>query len=80
MKKLLLPAVVFEQVSRTIPPMRLRLFLPLVAVLLGGCIHVKLDPVQVHATVDVNVRVDRALDDFFGDLDQTSATIGNSSN
>jgi len=80
MKKLLLPAVVFGGVFRTISPMRLRLFLPLVAVLLGGCIHVKLDPVQVHATVDVNVRVDRALDDFFGDLDQTSATIGNSSN
>ncbi len=60
--------------------MRLRLLVPLVAVLLGGCIHVKLDPVQVHATVDVNVRVDRALDDFFGDLDQKSATIGTSSN
>lgn len=45
------------------------------AVLSGGCIHVKLDPVQVHATVDVNVRVDRALDDFFGDLDQKSATL-----
>jgi hypothetical protein len=80
MKKLLLPAVVFGETFRTILPMRLRLFLPLVAVLLGGCIHVKLDPVQVHATVDVNVRVDRALDDFFGDLDQTSATIGTSSN
>jgi len=60
--------------------MRLRLLLPLAAVLLGGCIHVKLDPVQVHATVDVNVRVDRALDDFFGDLDKQSATIGTSSN
>lgn len=44
-------------------------------VLLGGCIHVKLDPVQVHATVDVNVKIDRALDDFFGDLDQKSATL-----
>ncbi len=79
-EKLLLPAAVFGGVFVTIFPMRLRLFLPLVAVLLGGCIHVKLDPVQVHATVDVNVRVDRALDDFFGDLDQKSATIGNSSN
>lgn len=45
--------------------------------LLAGCIHVKVDPVQVHATVDVNVKVDKALDDFFGDLDQKSATIEN---
>lgn len=49
----------------------LLLFLPI----LGGCIHVKMDPIQVHATVDVNVRVDRALDDFFGDLDKKSTTI-----
>jgi len=26
----------------------------------------------------VNVKVDRALDDFFGDLDKKSATIGTS--
>lgn len=45
------------------------------ALILGGCVHVKLDPVQVHAIVDVNVKVDRALDDFFGDLDKKSATI-----
>ncbi|MBC8040564.1 MAG: hypothetical protein H7Y06_08490 [Opitutaceae bacterium] len=43
--------------------------------LLTGCIHVKLDPIEVHATVDVNVKVDRALDDFFGDLDKKSTTI-----
>lgn len=43
--------------------------------LLSGCIHVKLDPVHVHATVDVNVKIDRALDDFFGDLDRKSTTI-----
>ncbi|MBI5381610.1 MAG: hypothetical protein HZA31_06895 [Opitutae bacterium] len=42
---------------------------------LGGCIHVKLDPIQVHATLDVNVKVDKALDDFFGDLDKKSTTI-----
>ncbi|HWL16103.1 MAG TPA: hypothetical protein VNR00_10895 [Opitutus sp.] len=55
---------------------RLLLLAPLL--LLAGCIHVKLDPVQVHAVVDVNVKVDKALDDFFGDLDQKSATIENS--
>ena len=43
--------------------------------LLTGCLHVKLDPIQVHATVDVNVKVDRALDDFFGDIDKKSTTI-----
>jgi hypothetical protein len=31
--------------------------------------------VRVQATLDVNVKVDRALDDFFGDLDEKSATI-----
>jgi len=45
------------------------------AILLGGCINVKLDPIEVHAVVDVNVKVDKALGDFFGDLDKKSATI-----
>lgn len=47
----------------------------LTLLLLGGCLHVKMDPIQVHATVDVNVRVERALDDFFGDLDRQSTTL-----
>lgn len=42
---------------------------------MAGCIHVKMDPIQVHATVDVNVRVERALEDFFSELDQESKTI-----
>lgn len=50
--------------------------LPVIALALSGCIHVKMDPIQVHATIDVNVKVDKALDDFFGDLDQKSSTIG----
>lgn len=56
-----------------------RSFLLLVCtVLLTGCITVKIEPtkpIEVHATVDVNVKVDQALDDFFGDLDRKSATI-----
>jgi len=44
-------------------------------VVFGGCIYVKLAPVEAHVTVDVNVKVDKALDDFFGDLDKKSATI-----
>jgi len=50
-------------------------FLPL---LLGACLNVKTAPIEVkpiHITVDVNVRVEKALDDFFGDLDKKSTTI-----
>lgn len=50
------------------------LSLPLV---LGGCLSFKAEPIEVkpiHITVDVNVKVDKALDDFFGDLDKKSAT------
>lgn len=39
---------------------------------------VEVAPVEIkpiHITIDVNVKVDRALDDFFGDLDQQAATM-----
>ena len=52
----------------------LLLSLPLVC-FLGGCFSLKTDPIEVkpiHITVDVNVKVDKALDDFFGDLDKKS--------
>jgi len=60
----------------TLPMKRLSLLalLPL-GLLLGGCIHVSMDPIKVHAVVDVNVKVDRALTDFFGDLDKQTAQI-----
>lgn len=35
---------------------------------------VEVKPVEVkpiHITIDVNIKIDRALDDFFGDLDAT---------
>jgi Skp family chaperone for outer membrane proteins len=47
----------------------------------AGCAtqhKVEMAPVEVkpiHITIDVNVKVDRALDDFFGDLDQQAATM-----
>lgn len=50
----------------------------LAPLLLVGCLNVKTEPIEVkpiHITVDVNVKVERALDDFFGDLDKKSATI-----
>lgn len=56
------------------------------ATILGGCIvaalllvasctrhEVEIKPVEIkpiHITIDVNVKVDRALDDFFSDLDK----------
>ncbi len=40
---------------------------------LVGCVSVELKP--IHIIVDVNVKVDKALGDFFGDLDKKSATI-----
>jgi hypothetical protein len=45
---------------------------------LAGCLNVKTEPIEVkpiHITVDVNVRVEKALEDFFGDLDKKSETI-----
>jgi hypothetical protein len=52
-----------------------RCFLLILPLAFCGCIHVKMDPIQVHAIVDVNVKVDQALTDFFGDLDSKSKTI-----
>jgi hypothetical protein len=61
--------------------MKRRLFLSallLGMLALGGCLNVKTAPIEVkpiHITVDVNVKVERALEDFFGDLDKKSTTI-----
>jgi hypothetical protein len=49
--------------------------------LLFGCSTqhaVEVRPVEVkpiHITIDVNIRVDRALDDFFGDIDEAVEDI-----
>jgi len=50
----------------------------------AGCTQhrVEVAPVEVkpiHITIDVNVKVDRALDDFFGDIDATEDQIEGSS-
>lgn len=50
-------------------------------VMLCGCIqtehrietHSTIEP--IHITVDVNLKVDRELNDFFGDLDEESKLI-----
>jgi len=62
---------------------RIRLALAVAAgavALLGaaGCVSVKTAPIEVkpiHITVDVNVKVDKELDDFFGDVDKKSTTL-----
>lgn len=55
------------------------------AALSAGCFQVKTEseikPIEVkpiHITVDINVKVDKALEDFFGDLDEaeTGKTTG----
>ena len=48
---------------------------------LAACIqhNVDIKPVEVkpiHITIDVNVKVDRALDNFFGDLDKAEENTG----
>lgn len=56
----------------------LRLCLLIPAATLAGCLSVETKPIEVkpiHITVDVNVKVDKALDDFFGDLDKKSSTL-----
>lgn len=56
--------------------MPVRALLPLLVLgTLSGCLHVTMDPIQVNAVVDVNVKVDKALDDFFGDIDKRSSTM-----
>lgn len=53
-------------------------FLPvLLAGILAGCTRheVELKPVEIkpiHITIDVNVKVDRALDNFFEDIDEAA--------
>ncbi len=52
-----------------------------IAFFLVGCStshEVQLAPVEVkpiHITIDVNVKVDRALDSFFDDIDKTESQI-----
>ena len=61
----------------------LLLFLPIVTGVFGCTRHkVEIAPVEVmpiHITIDVNVKVDRELDDFFGDLDEAEQEIKESS-
>jgi hypothetical protein len=65
-----------------------KLFAVLLAIsmisVLAGCTEHKVEvaPVEVkpiHITIDVNVKVDKALDDFFEDIDSEEEEIESSS-
>jgi hypothetical protein len=60
-----------------VSPMRLAaVAAPSLLVFFAGCLSVRTDPIEVkpiHITVDVNVKVDKALNDFFGDIDRKAA-------
>ena len=60
--------------------------LALLVVLLSGCTkheiqtrsEVAIAPVEIkpiHITIDINIKVDKALDDFFGDIDKASSQM-----
>ncbi len=49
--------------------------LMLTAVLFGGCIHVTMDPIQVHAVVDVNVKMEQAVTSLLSDIYGDSKTV-----
>jgi hypothetical protein len=62
---------------------RLALLAAAALLLLPGCTRHKIEarhdvqmaPIEVkpiHITIDINIKVDRALDDFFGDLDKAA--------
>ncbi len=53
-------------------------YLLLLPVALTGCIRVKTEPIRVEPiqiTMDVNLRIMKELDNFFGDLDAASKVM-----
>ena len=54
-----------------------------VGLALSACVRVSTAPIEVkpiHVTVDVNVKVDQALADVFGDLDKKDPSMAQGSN
>ncbi len=58
--------------------MKPAVILVLLSVALGGCISVKtqheVKPIHITMDVNLNVKVDKALNDFFGDLDKKATS------
>ena len=36
---------------------------------------VQLEVKPMHITIDINIKIDKALDDFFGDIDKADSTM-----
>ena len=54
-----------------------RLFMIAMTACISGCMHMKVDPIQVqtiHIVHDVNLNVDKALEDFFAFQEQQGTT------
>jgi hypothetical protein len=56
------------------------LFLMAMIIVFPSCMRHKIEvsPLEIkpiHITIDVNVKIDRALDDFFGDIDKKAETL-----
>jgi len=51
------------------------LLLCVLPLLFAGCIHVSMDPIKVHAVVDVNVKMEQAVTDLLGDIYGDSTTV-----
>ena len=45
----------------------------LTAMILTGCIHTTHEIKPIHITLDINLKVDKALDEFFSDIDEAPA-------
>lgn len=43
--------------------------------LFAGCIHVSVEPIKVHAVVDVNVKMEKAVTDLLSDIYGDSTTV-----
>ena len=50
-------------------------FFSIICVLMSGCITIRHEIAPIHATIDINLKVDRELDNFFKDLDEQSDTL-----
>jgi len=55
--------------------MRPLIFIFALTWLMSGCIHVTMAPIEVHAVVDVNVKMEQAVTDLIGDIYGDSATV-----
>jgi hypothetical protein len=66
-----------EQLATT-PMNRAVLFLLPLVFATSGCLTIKTEhevkPIHITMDVNLNVKVDKALNDFFGDLDQKATT------